>query len=728
MMKNKNIVYIAIALLLAACSEEVTNSATQQHPNGAIELKAGIVEGGGRVTTRAGAEDHHDNPGHLTLTKDTKLTLRVSGKWKHGDTTTDVIKYTTATVGDESATGSKHNDVSCSPKLYWDDYGMADPDNATVGRTEGLTIYGAAIDNKKDDGPAVSDWTALSWTLTADQTGIGNTPADKDLLISNNVQATYNQNPDETDCGTYKFEKRDDGKLLEFAHALSKITVNLKAGDGFANSVFANTPEVKLTSNEANASTNTEWPIITGKVNITNGNVDLTGEGQGTPSAITMYNTATANSGWTKTYEALVMPGSVFKKDAIIARINADGNIYYVKADKIRAAINSETHDTDDLTKAGKNYILNIVVNKTDIVVTATVADWTDIEAAEELPVINVSAAYGIEGTATSNDFSFYRSTLLDKDYSKNMTLVDNTYYPEESFVSKTDNVWTMSTPLYWPDHNTHYQFRGVWPRTAEVTSGVVYPKVEVATHESEDYQVIKVQNVKYEQGTFPSDLMIGRPEFAYETQQCTNNEPGHTKTTLYSGGICATEGKINLNFRYMMSQVEVHLSTTTGSNSVELGNAVVEIVNVYNSGDVKLGDRGVFTTGDKGFYTLDALTDNLTTTTVDESLYRWSAIVPQPLAYTSAQHEDNLKFRITITNTNGTPDNTTDDTQDVYYADIQPIKVKVKGSSETPAAVSAWESGKHYIYELKLTKTDIEVTATLTDWTTVEASEEVWF
>ena len=421
------------------------------------------------------------------------------------------------------------------------------------------------------------------------------------------------------------------------------------------------------------------------------------------------------------------MPGSAFKKDAIIARINADGNIYYVKSDKIRAAINSTAHDTDDLTEAGKNYIINVVVNKTDIVVTATVTDWVNIEAEQDLPVINIGDAYGEIADATTNAFSFYRSAAMDNGYSDDSSLkqlitgeTDKYYYQEESIVSWSGTAWTMSTPLYWPTHNTHYQFRGVWPRTTEVTQGVAYPKVEDATHNSTTYQVIRVQNVKYEQGTFPSDLMIGRPEFANASQQCTNNEPGHTKTTLYSGGICATEGKINLNFRYMMSQVEVHLSTTTGTDAVELPNAVVELVNVYNTGDVKLGDRGVFTTGGKDSYTLNALSDDAATTDVDESKHRWSAIVPQPLTFTTAQADGNVKFRITITNANNTTD--------VYYADIQPIKVKVQGSSDTAAAINAWESGKHYIYDLKLTKTNIEVTATITDWTTVEASEEVWF
>ena len=71
------------------------------------------------------------------------------------------------------------------------------------------------------------------------------------------------------------------------------------------------------------------------------------------------------------------------------------------------------------------------------------------------------------------------------------------------------------------------------------------------------------------------------------------------------------------------------------------------------------------------------------------------------------------MKFKITLTN------------GDVYYADVQPIKKE--GSSDL-VAPTAWESGKHYVYTLHLTKTAVSVTATLTDWTTVNASEDVWF
>ena len=720
-MKHIHYLYIAALTFLIACSsEERITTDSNEDPSGPIELSAGIVEGSTKATTRSGAEDNHAN--HQALTSDTKLALRVSGTWtEHGESPYAVVKTTTATVGAETSSGSKHNSLTYSPLLYWDDYGSADPANATTGRTEGLTIYGAAI-NGKTIAPSVSDWTALSWTLPANQTASESTPADKDLLISNNIKAG-------TGDGTYKFDSRTSGKLLEFTHALSKITVNLNANNGFTDGVFASDPEVKLTSNNASTSY-AEWAYTTGTINITTGAVSS----QSNPAVITMWQAVSAPDGYDITKEALVMPGSQFSADdAIIARINADGNIYYVTAEKIRTAI-SASHASEGAysTEAGKNYIINVTVNKTDIVVTATVANWTNISADEVAPVINVSGDLGGSAVISADKtFSFYRSSFpnINLGYSYDESLKENNYYKEESVLGYTHSTttWTMSPVLYWPNHNTHYQFRAVWPRTVTTTTGDEdKPRVvrEVPIGQTSEYQLIKVHNEAYTPDHFPSDLMIARPDVPNGYQNCGNNEVGHQKVNLYTNGICAREGTINLKFKYMMAQVEVILTTTdTDYDKVKLDGAIVELVNVHKTGSVKLGDMEVITTGTSplsnpvldtfGDYTLDY---NSTST------HYHSAIVPQPLRFTEPLADGNLKFRIKIMNAAG------DAVDDIYYADIKPISVKVTSSSDAAAPVTNWESGKHYVYTLHLSKTEIKVTATLANWTEVTASQTVWF
>ena len=88
----------------------------------------------------------------------------------------------------------------------------------------------------------------------------------------------------------------------------------------------------------------------------------------------------------------------------------------------------------------------------------------------------------------------------------------------------------------------------------------------------------------------------------------------------------------------------------------------------------------------------------------------RLNAVVPQDLT--------GVRFRITISNENLT--------KDYYYADIKPIKKS--GSDDLIAPRGAWESGYHYVYNLKLSKTKVLVSGTLADWTTVTADENVTF
>lgn len=702
---------LCAAAILAACKNEPEPTFSVGADDNAIVLAAGISDGGGGVVTRAGSEG-----AHVPFSNTTQMRLYVEGTWT-GKAPETITKYTNCTT---SAANSKYegetegaNDIhplgSFTPQLYWDDYGTADPDNAT-NRANGLKVFGVAVDGLStlpDDLNAITStsWTNLSWSVNTD----GSNVLQKDLVVSNN----HGDNSAPTTSGIKFTERTVPSKnILEYKHMMSKVTFVLIASNGFTDNKFTNTPDVVLTRNEYNQTTKDEYCYTSGTVNVKT----ATAAGS-TLGTVTLQHKETTDAGVVTKY-ALIYPGSNFgDTDAdIIARINADGNIYYVTAEKIRAALTAK-YGGDDVnrfkTQSGINYVINVTVNKTGIVVTATIRNWETVEAAEVAPVIDINTSYGGTGTFDKDNFSFYRSLLLDKDYSKDFSGNQNNYFAAEAIVSKPTSPatkWIFSTPLYWPNHNTHYHMRGVWPQTV-TTSGedVTSPRVET----SGQYQVIKVKNVAYEAGSFPSDLAIGRPDVD-ENAECTNQEPGHTKTNLYTGGICATEGTINLAFNYMMSQVEVHLSTTdpSATDHVELANAVVEVTNLHTTGDIKLGDRGCIPTGETSDYTLNVVSG------AGNENKRHDAIVPQTLTYSTAGAETNVRFKITITNTDGTVD--------IYFADVEPICKS--GTTEKIAPNGKWESGMHYVYNLKIAKSKIDVTATFKDWITVTASEPVWF
>ena len=88
--------------------------------------------------------------------------------------------------------------------------------------------------------------------------------------------------------------------------------------------------------------------------------------------------------------------------------------------------------------------------------------------------------------------------------------------------------------------------------------------------------------------------------------------------------------------------------------------------------------------------------------------------IVPQDVT--------NLKFRITVTNS--------DNTKDVYEASIANILSTTQDESgnNTTEHITSWDSGHKYIYNLKVTKTKVSITATITDWETRSTDEtDIW-
>lgn len=695
-------------LAMPSCSDDVINP--DRPENGAIMLQVGVSNSPAQQPLTRAAGDTY-----VALNTGTKLKLRVQGTWKGKDPELITLK-TTATAG--TATG-KENPLTFDPVLFWDDYGTGDPDNAT-GRDKGLDILAVAVE--ADPAMEISDteWKGTkSWALQTD----GKKVLTGDILVANNLS-------DGKTPLTFANRKDPDKSRLIFQHLMSKITFNLTPADGFMQTggkyAFTASPTVTLNRNrykDGSLPPGGDYALVEGTINIR--------KAEATPSSTSM-KTVTAGDETKKeeggaevrTQVALVYPGTCLgaADEDVVARIEADKNYYYVTAKEIRAAIdNVAGHTGDYKTKAGYNYIINVTVKKTGVNVTATVTNWVDVQADEASPVIALTAGAGSTGetgdwtTITGEGFDFFRSTEKLTGYSDETTLQENDCYkPLRKVKWGTDttspracvfydNTGATPTLLYWPDHDTHYHFRGVYPATTTDAS-TTEPQVKAFTTAGETAQGIAVQNGVYNQATFPSNLMIGMPEIATGTQ-CGSGE--HTQVDMSDEGICARSGKINMNFRYMMSQVEIELA-----HSLEVGtegdvtldeNTTVEIVGGYTDGYIRLGDRKA----------VGQTKESYTTTVVagdENKLKRHDIVLPQELA--------DMKFKITVKNAGST-------TKDYYYATIKDIQVSVEGGAKE--SITKWEPGKHYKYTLKLKKTAMEITATLTDWITVTADEDIW-
>lgn len=716
---------IASLLALMSCSDgNDIHTYTVGAEDNAITLSIGVDNSPLTPTPNLAKTRATEGDNYIPLAQGTKMRLRVEGKWNNSE----LIKFTDCSA--DAATGNNtYNTISSySPMLYWDDFGTADPSNID-GKNNGLAIYGVAVDGKKDKAPDVNNSTGesttdqwgdhslednnlLSWTTEDNSTS---TVLDRDLIVSNNLSKTTADDPGNLTFEEHKainknLENKDEKQSrLIFKHVLSKFTFNLKAADGFENYKFKSNPTVTLTRKKVSKMTEDNdgaYCLVEGKINIKKGEA----KANDTKKVIkAKYISEQTDNGFQVVSEAaIVYPGTEISssENDIIAQINADGNIYYITSEAIRTAIGG----TDFKAKAGYNYVFNITVKKTKINVTASVEPWNEVEAEYE-PKINVTGNIGDGNTSASslNDFSLY---LKDDDDKGQYGLSGSeTFIKANSEITVGSNennpTYTFSPEVYWPDHQTHYHFRAVYPKTKSTSDG---SDPEVVTKSGT--QAIKVNNCKYEESKYPCNLLIGAPEITKGTM-CGNKDhiSPTTEVDMSEHGICAREGSINLNFRYMMSQVVVNLSTSAdgASNKVNIGaNTIVEIENAQTEGWIGLHNRNVVKYGDN---TSTYMMNN------DGDKSRHDAIIPQSI--------ENLVFKITVYDENST-------VTDIYRANIKDIQVYVADSSGNKTGeakhITSWDSGHKYIYNLKVTKTKVSITATITDWETRSTDEtDIW-
>lgn len=583
--------------------------------------------------------------------------------FKGSQTTTNCV--TMGTTGDKTGDYKKENVVNFTTanKRYWDD---------AHARSSQLSIWAIAVPNVTGDASKWGSKTAGSWNTTIESKTIDwsinaaqneTVVKNGDLCFSNNIVGGENRLKYGSNS---KFEA---GKLI-FYHALTKITVILKEGDGFN----------KTSTSDFNLDNITLKGFkLNGTFDVAQG--EFTSTGTVTPITSMYQKEKTAAD---MTLEALVIPGTDLNNDLIDAiSFSLDGNAF-----KVSSATLKEKLSGTSFTKfeAGKNYVFTFTISKTGIKVTATIADWENVVGTNYSPLINFTQSYGATGTDFAKGFSLYLSQNAGDDAS----LDDN--FALGSVVSYADSKYSLVTPLYWPNHQKHYLFRGVWPLVGAATDGTQTLSANV------DAKKIAVANVAYAKDSYPSDLMLGYPRKNGEKCESHNKD-------VATKGICATEGSIAMNFQYVMSQVVVNLSTSGAANKVIFDErTTVEIIGGYSDGFILFKNGASdFTGKSTGDYGMNKEGSNVKF---------HDAVIPQSL--------EGLKFRITVTDNEGKSDK---------YETVLGIKeIDVVIGSNPATKISAWEPGKHYVYNLYITKTGIKVTATLTDWITVTASENVWF
>lgn len=721
----KNLFYpllFATVLVSAACSNDLENDGNATDPSNKTAISF-VGEDNAAALTRYG------------FAANTHIAMHIRSN-KNGSTT-DVRETRTMATAQKDATQS---DVSFSTidtpsdenVRYWDD---------AYGRSAQLSVFAVAVPGKdnslKNNNTTLTNLLAggntwsnsalseeIAWTVSADQSG-DDVIANEDLTYSNNISASgkggaksynYTSNAyDTTKDGCLLFRLKDanmqdgPGKFdqgnLKFNHALSRITVNLVKGTGYGEGSFS-------------FATDTNIKILNvptaGKLDIEQGSWDVT-----TSSDINKMATTTLASGATYSLQAQILPTYTFTdgSDVNVLEFIIDDNKYFVTQDMMLDALNSgqSTSAASFAMAQGKNYVFTITVGKSKIInVTAKLEPWVDVEAANQNmdnSHISLTLFNNASGTA-ANKFDLYR---LNDESDEINTGVSNSkkwggnYTDKASLTAGSNNVWT--TAWFFENNKSFYHFR-------TVNEGI---KIEGTTDNAvDDYFVIT-------SGTQADhDYHWGAPFLSSTTSPIQYSKTEGYAATL-SPAIGATNSTINMTELHMMSNINVVLRTTTGSNAVKLednGNScVVTLTHFYKDGKVYMGNGLVETTGTLNDGTNGVFDLSATGTEADGTDYTKTkpftfAVVPQAL---KPEGTGDIYVGITI--------KTPDDNQYYVVEKLADIIATANGGSQnqtTNGKVDFWYPNHNYTYTFTLTKAGIsKVTCTVEKWVDVTAANK---
>lgn len=702
---------LATAFVATSCTNtEDTN--TTVDPSGKTPISF-VGENNTAPITRAGfVEGATQIAMHIRSTKAT-------------DTTRKTIRETrtlaTAAVDTEKKTTSVSSiDQNSAYYRYWDDaYGRDAQLSIFAIAVPGKTYTDATLESKLKSVSEGKVWDdaaldeTVSWTVSTAQTGdkINN----EDLVYSNNIQAdgtlgkggVKSSNSSVTD-GELKFRltstsenpdpngpgKFDEGHLI-FNHALSRITINLNRDltAGFtASSPFAfGSGNVSILGVPTSGSLNLEtgkWTPSTTSTGITS-----------------MACTKDATTG-NYTLQAQVIPGFVIKADDdnSVLQFTIDGNLYNVSHkvlfDVLKGKPNiAESTSTTITMEQGHNYNLTINVGKTKITnVSATLEPWKPVDADDKSMdnsrnLVTIYKNTSNDATA-NNSFTLYRAVV-------NSTTPENNWAGnyKESVTPKEEN-GVLTTTWFYENDNSFYHFRSV--KTGTVVVGA--EKDDIV-----DYFVVYSGKQDSEH-----DYRWGAP-FKKGVSSPFTYDSGEGYAAYISPAIGSTKSPLNFTEFHVMSNINVIVRTTTGTNAVVLEDAskspteqcVVTIKNFCADGIVNMGNGLVTPTGSAtASATLTAPAPGIETKKINSVDYKQT----KAFSYTVVPQAVGNTVELTIK----TPDGNVYTIKDLS-------KMTVSGSE-----IKVWEPNHEYTYIFTLTKTGlVNVTCTVEGWKEVKAEEK---
>lgn len=441
----------------------------------------------------------------------------------------------TMTDVDVDGTTKKTSNITPTKPLYWDDFSTAS-DPLTADGRHLQSAWGFCYNGGTPTTALDKTNGTIGWTASADFTPNG-------VLRKNDLLWSKAQKPLKYDHGT--FGGNDHGTLvIPYTHAMSMITIEVVAADGFTTGNLGSTT---ATLQDMYESATFSAPNATVSSQTGSQNVTMLAGNEGTNS----------ESKPNKVFQALVIPGKELALNATLAEITKiDGNNYKIPVTDAILTAWSSYLDSGKL-KSGINYKLTVTVAKQAIDVVAQITDWTIIKATGT-GKINFNADVtdsGVENGITNGSIDIFRAEDLA---SMNTMTTTATY---------NSGKWVNSPEIYWANGTQSYYFRAL------------------TEYDGSNYKSVGGSK----------NLARGRDVLWGTTKAHSGTAADGSRFDYDEGAAIAPRtGNVPLTFSHVMSKITVNLTTDESDAKVVLDGAKITINGLNETGTIEVKDGTV--------------------------------------------------------------------------------------------------------------------------------------
>lgn len=572
--------------------------------------------------------------------------------------------------------------------LYWDDFSSS-ASAATDLRTDGhylQSYYGYCYNGGTpstalgtDDHHKVTDGI-IGWTIQTDQsTAVAMQHSDL-LWSAEQTPVSYAHRDANADSNR-------PGLVIPYTHAMSKVTINVKAGTGFASDYnFAGTA---ITLNDVRTACTATAPTAT---------LAYPTNGTGRGSVTMLPGTGTG----TRAFSAIIVPSVLTVGNTLATITGMDGNTYTIPVTEAIVKTDSgwgnqlttATEDVDHGTaqsrprrdgasipagsghqmKSGVHYVLNVTLNETAINVSAVIVDWDVIEAEGEGEIHfanDIKDTGGIVEALRDNGFDIYKSASTTFG-TKATTMRWN----------KAASTWKYYPTIYWQGGTTY--FRALSGARADA---------EGTPDDNESLTMDSGRDVLWGTTEAHSGTDADNVQYYYKEGDRLKPRTGDVPLVFYH-----PMSKITVYLKNLHTEAEVpdgvpvDAYTDPRNPLLDLDGARIQISNLKLKGTLELDKGAITPTGDAAnlFFSERYAANDPSASTPQVEDY---VVIPQTIPDATI---------VTITLADGS----------VYK--VQLNKCNVQGSS---TAITAWQRGKHYVYDIYLSKEAITFRALVKDW-----------